>query len=88
MMAAAVAGGAIYVELEPDFIRSGFLCFGRLPNGKPVPELEMDAAYVLERLDAQAARMQKLGDHLREDWAHDAARHLREARAAIAAACA
>lgn len=65
MMAAAVAGGAIYVSCPPipgvtedeDGLRVGYLCCGTLPSGEAVPTRTLDAGAVLTALDRETARV-------------------------------
>lgn len=57
-MAAAYCGGAIYVRLSDiPGLGAGYVCYGTLPGGEPVPDTILDAASVLEAMRAEAARL-------------------------------
>lgn len=70
MGAAAVAGGAIYVDCPPvpgitvseddPWAPRVYLCEGTLPNGEPVPTRELDRTAVLSALRAEIARLERL----------------------------
>lgn len=66
MGAAAVAGGAVYVSLPPieGLTEESYLAVGTMPNGEPVPTIELDTDRVWRTLVTEERRIDLLCDRV------------------------